>query len=92
MKKANVHGFTPMGNMQEPVFTVITIGGDIADAALPSDPMELWATIFDLQAEELFIALRDSLPGGTIDRLTGKLLAYKASHFHVNHECHQPKS
>ena len=80
-----------MGHLQEPVFTVITIGGDIADDASDNDPMETWGEIFNLQAEALFVALRDSLPGGTIDRLAGKLLAYKASHFHVNHECHQPK-
>lgn len=85
MKSVSVSGHTPMAN-QEPVFTVITIGGDIKDAARPDDSLELWGEVFDLQAQALFEALRDSLPGGTIDRLVGKLLAYKASHFHVNHE------
>lgn len=91
MKEFQVSGYTPMSYMEEPVWTIIEIVGDIAYAGNKDEPIERWAEIFDAQAEILFTALRDSLPGGTIDRLTGKLLAYKASHFHVNHECHQPK-
>lgn len=94
MKHVEVLGYTPMAFTPDPVHTVITISGDIEQAINPrTDDLEKASEVFDTQAEYLFLALRDSLPGGTIDRLIGKLLAYKASHFHVNHECHQsPKT
>lgn len=45
--------------------------------------LEAAARHYDDQANALFGALRDNLPGGTLDRLLGKMLAYKASHFRV---------
>lgn len=79
----NIFAFTPTGD-QKPPNTVIQINGDVKYAASKDyASLEEWSAIFDVEAEKLFVALRDSLPGGTIDRLTGKLLAYKASHFHV---------
>jgi hypothetical protein len=41
------------------------------------------ATWYDAQAEALFNVLRTSLPGGTLDRLTAKLLMHKATLFRV---------
>lgn len=46
-------------------------------------PMNAAAKLYDEQAQALFDALANSLPGGTLDRLLGKMLAYKASHFRV---------
>ena len=46
-------------------------------------PLEQAGKFYEGQANILFIAMRDSLPGGTLDRLLGKMLAYKASHFRV---------
>lgn len=47
------------------------------------DFLEQAARHYEDQANALFSALRDSLPGGTLDRLLGKMLAYKATHFRV---------
>jgi hypothetical protein len=38
---------------------------------------------FDREAEHLFTVLLHTLPGGTLDRLLGKLLAHRASLFVV---------
>ena len=46
-------------------------------------PIETVGDQFDKQAQLLFNALTNSLPGGTLDRLLGKMLERKASHFHV---------
>lgn len=40
---------------------------------------------FNEQAEMLLEALIEHLPGGTLDRLTAKLLAYKSTHFVISH-------
>lgn len=40
---------------------------------------------FDDQARQIEEALHRSLPGGTYDRLTGRLLERKATHFRVRH-------
>lgn len=40
--------------------------------------------LFESDAEKLFCGLRDTLPGGTMDRLLCKLLKYKSSHFIVS--------
>lgn len=37
--------------------------------------------IFEVDSEALYRALYRTLPGGTFDRLLGKMLARKASHF-----------
>lgn len=47
------------------------------------DFLDVAARHYEDQADALFSALRDSLPGGTLDRLLGKMLAYKATHFRV---------
>jgi hypothetical protein len=41
---------------------------------------------FSQEATDIAEALIQCLPGGVLDRLVGRLLAYKASHFVVNHE------
>jgi hypothetical protein len=40
---------------------------------------------FEMEAQTIFRALRDSLPGGTFDQLVGLMLQEKASHFIVSH-------
>ena len=40
---------------------------------------------FETQAQNIEGALYNFLPGGTYDRLTGLMLARKASHFRVAH-------
>jgi hypothetical protein len=62
--------------------TTIHIDADIPEFDF-SGALEQAGQFYDKQAETLFVALRDSLPGGTLDRLLGKMLAYKASHFRV---------
>lgn len=47
------------------------------------DFFEKAVRLYEDQADALFNALRDSLPGGTLDRLLGKMLACKATHFRV---------
>jgi hypothetical protein len=89
MRQVFIAGYVPNPD-QERVNTHIHIENSVADLRLfPSDEapsLRQSMAIFDQQAEDLFIALRDSLPGGTIDRLTAKLLAYKVSHFVVSYE------
>ena len=41
------------------------------------------AEFYDAEAERIFRALKTSLPGGTLDRLTAKLLILKASSLRV---------
>jgi hypothetical protein len=48
--------------------------------------LEELARTFDGEAQQIAAALIGSLPGGVLDRLVGRLLAYKASHFIVNHD------
>lgn len=43
------------------------------------------AVWFDAQAEKLEIALHCSLPGGTYDRVLGRMLKRKSSHFIISH-------
>lgn len=43
------------------------------------------AVFFNREADTLEAALYRSLPGGTYDRLLGKMLSRKASHFRVAH-------
>jgi hypothetical protein len=40
--------------------------------------------VFEEDANTLFEALRNSLPGGTFDRLLSRMLTEKASHFVVS--------
>lgn len=59
----------------------------VVDNNLPSNfhrlPLDEIATYYDNQAQLIFDGLCGSLPGATLDRLLGKMLAYKASHFRV---------
>lgn len=41
---------------------------------------------YDAEADRIFHALYDTLPGGVFDRLLGKMLDAKASHFRVAHQ------
>lgn len=52
----------------------------------PDVTLETLGELFDREARLIAEALIGSLPGGTLDRLVGRLLEYKASHFIVNHE------
>jgi len=85
MIEVSVHKASPIGKQQIENASIL-IAGNI-EHEMPKDA-ELSAAgrVFDAEAEQIFIALRDSLPGGTMDRLVGKLLAYKASHFYVSYE------
>jgi len=55
------------------------------------EPVELNAWLervgawYDEQARMIEEGLYESLPGGTYDRLLGRMLARKASHFRVRH-------
>lgn len=49
-----------------------------------SSPKE-YESVFNLDAMTLEDALHSSLPGGTYDRLLGRMLARKSSHFVVSH-------
>jgi len=54
--------------------------------SLPAiEGMEEHARYFDRQAQQIEEALNSSLPGGTYDRLAGRMLARKATHFRVAH-------
>lgn len=48
--------------------------------------LAVWGIYFDEQAEAIELALHGSLPGGTYDRLLGRMLLRKASHFRVASE------
>ncbi len=47
----------------------------------PRGGLAVWGIYWGEQAELLELALYDSLPGGTYDRLLGRMLARKATHF-----------
>lgn len=93
MRKVLINRAAPTGPHVPEAITII-IDGDIEKSPdyawirdlRDKDMLAASANVFDAEAEKLFIALRDSLPGGTIDRLVGKLLAYKSTHFIVSHE------
>lgn len=73
----------PLGDNQ-PETTTIIIDGTIPEFDYrPPNPFAEAGRFYDQQAQMLFDALSNSLPGGTLDRLLGKMLAYKASHFRV---------
>lgn len=82
-RKIEILAYTPMTKNSPSPRVEIVIAGNIETAGDSNLPLDEWRAIFDEQAQLLFEALRDSLPGGTIDRLTGKLLDYKACHFLV---------
>ena len=52
----------------------------------PARSLDVAAEMFAIEAEALEAALYGSLPGGTYDRLLGKMLERKASHFIVSHK------
>ncbi len=58
----------------------------IAQGFRTKDDPALVDRIFSDDAERLEMELYRSLPGGTYDRLLGKMLGRKASHFVVSHE------
>jgi hypothetical protein len=64
----------------------ITIEGSFPDVdRKATDPLLETAKFADNQAQVLEDALYDSLPGATYDRLLGRMLARKSSHFIVSH-------
>lgn len=66
---------------------LISIGGENGslDGPLAESPGQMIALVnsFDADARSLAAALHESLPGGTLDRLIGRLLQIKASQFRV---------
>jgi hypothetical protein len=82
MKKVEVRAAQPIGT-QVIVPVQITISGYIK-TDLKADLSKVRGE-FEKDAQLLFDALRDTLPGGTFDRLLGLMLAEKASHFVVRH-------
>ena len=59
----------------------IYIEGEFPDGA----SLESAAATFEANAADLEDALYRSLPGGTYDRLLGRMLERKATHFVVSH-------
>jgi hypothetical protein len=81
--EVRIHRAAPIGNLHVPSFAIVTEAewSDSRDISL-----EDLAAKFEAEAKLIADALIESLPGGTLDRLVGRLLAYKASHFVVNHD------
>ena len=77
----NINGFDPDLGQETPDVTIHihgAIGPIIAQIKNDASPSEFLAqshSVYDLEAEAIFRALRDSLPGGTLDRLVCKLIA-----------------
>ena len=68
--------------LEKPVIdTRIEITGALPDLEYPQET----AHYYDNQARQIEEALHRSLPGGTYDRLVGRMLARKASHFRIAH-------
>lgn len=88
----SINGFDPNPGQEIPDVMIHihgAIGPIIAQIKNDAPLTEFLAqahSIYDLEAEAIFQALRDSLPGGTLDRLVGKLIMYKASHFTVSYQ------
>jgi hypothetical protein len=93
MNMIHIAAAQPTLSSDPPAGVTIVIAGEIV---LPKPPrhqehdtqayFSAIAAVFDADAQALFIALRDNLPGGTLDRLMAKLLTYKATHFVVAHK------
>jgi hypothetical protein len=79
-----VHRAGPIGDLHVPTGAII-FEQEWRDPG-SNVTLEELAAKFDGEARVIFEALTACLPGGTLDRLIGKLLAYKASHFIVNHD------
>lgn len=62
--------------------TYIEITGELPDFA----SLEEWDAYADRQAKQISDALGIALPGGVYDRLLGRMLTHKASHFRVAHK------
>ncbi len=61
----------------------IHIEQELPEFRRDSDTLTLLAIQYDQDAEAIEFALIESLPGGTYDRLLGRMLGRKASHFRV---------
>ena len=84
-----VHRAGAIGALHVPTFS-ISAHTEMPDRKAGMEAVADSETIFEHDASQIADALIGSLPGGTLDRLVGKLLAYKASHFIVNHETPRP--
>lgn len=80
--EVRVHRAAAMGDRHVPQ-CVIRIVAEWPDSHESS--LDVLSAEFDKEAQELADALIASLPGGTLDRLIGRLLSYKASHFVVSY-------
>ena len=81
-------GFTVIVSKANPAYaekpvidTRIEITGLLPDLEYPHET----ARYYDNQARQIEEALHRSLPGGTYDRLAGRMLVRMAAHFHVAH-------
>lgn len=85
-KVYNIYRAQPIGTEQPEVVQIVIEQNfpDLPGRGRLSDVLAEAAQVFDKEAQMLFEALQ-SLPGGTWDRLLGKMLEHKASHFVVGH-------
>jgi hypothetical protein len=83
-----VHRASPVADQVIPEVTVI-VATDVPELPPMSsgqtvqESLATLATLYQQDAIAIARALRDSLPGGTFDRLVCELLTMKASHFRV---------
>lgn len=82
--EVQVHRAGPIGDCHVPTVAIYLHPEWLTP---PTDvTLEELAGTFDQEAQQIADALIGSLPGGVLDRLVGRLLTYKASHFIVNHD------
>jgi hypothetical protein len=74
----------PTGDQSIPD-VVISVTQTLPQSAKDAMSLEQFGQLFDDQAKGIEGALYESLPGGTYDRLLGRMLLRKASHFIVSH-------
>lgn len=80
IKKAQAIGSESVPDM------VISITQTLSRCAGDAMTLEQFVQVFEDQAKDIEEALYGSLPGGTYDRLLGRMLQRKASHFLVTHK------
>jgi hypothetical protein len=81
-------GFAVIVSKADPAYTekpVADMRIEIIGAQPDYESLDEAARYYDNQARQIEEALHRSLPGGTYDRLVGRMLARKATHFRVAH-------
>jgi hypothetical protein len=64
----------------------ITISLETDPPSFDSMNLKQISDYYQAQADQLFEIFVKTLPGGVFDRLLGKMLLYKSTHFRVPHE------